>query len=91
MREKRERTEYSHYEQTGERIRVLHTDGTWDMCDDVNKTKGNLPLWLIHHCSVDGTDVDVQRYEGILVAPCSFCGERCPIALEGLFNMVMHL
>ncbi len=91
MRIKRGKTkEHSHYEQTGEKIRVLYTDGTWDIRDDENKSKGNLRLWLIHHCPTS-KGLEIQRYEGIIHMPCTFCNERCPIALEGLFNMVTLL
>lgn len=87
--ERKERKEYTHLKQTGECIKVLYTDGTWDMCEDVNKTKGNLALWLIHHCPKE--PVNVQRYDDIIHTPCVFCGDLCPVPLEGLYNMVKYL
>jgi hypothetical protein len=81
--------EYEHMAQTGERIKTLFTDGTWDLVEDVNKTKGNLPVWLIHRCPT--LPVKVQRYNDIIHLPCGFCGDLCPVPLQGLYNMVKYL
>jgi hypothetical protein len=83
------RGEYTHLRQPGERLKTMFTDDTWDLVEDANKTKGNLPLWLIHRCTKE--PIKVQRYEDIIHLPCEYCGEVCPIPLQGLYNMVRWL
>jgi hypothetical protein len=81
--------DYRHLAQRGERVRVLYTDGTWDLVDDRNRTKGNMPFWLVHRCP--DAKVGVQRYHDIIHLPCVYCGDVCPVPLEGLYNMMRYL
>ncbi len=71
---------------------ILLSDGSWDLNEDKKDRGGishRLNFWLSHQCDSGGGIC--QRYFSIINAPCLRCGSVCPVALQGMYKMMVYL
>ena len=71
---------------------ILLSDGDWQLNEDTGsrgRRSRRLSYWLTHQCDT-GHGV-CTRYFSIIDDPCVYCGSRCPVPLQGMYNMMVYL